>query len=70
MSYCKTYSEVLRLSSEQYLKSSPLINSDPHYFTERWYSGSHADNVLRISDVLLQDLSEDPEAVTQAVFKV
>ena len=35
MPYYETYLKVSRLLSEQYLKSSPSVDDNPHYFTER-----------------------------------
>ena len=35
MSYCETYSKVSESLHKQNLKTNPLINSNPHYFTER-----------------------------------
>ena len=49
----KTYSEVLRLLSEWYLKSSSLIDDDLHCSIKRWRPDSYANNGLRASDVLL-----------------
>ena len=61
--YCKTYLKASELSSGQYLKSNPSVDSNPHYLIERQYLGPHLGDSLRTSDVLLQDLFRGLRAV-------